>query len=327
MSLEEWLRPIVGLDDAFGLRAKQLRMLQSRLLALFNEANYEEVIPPIVERPQSLAVGAGRFLADQTVVFNDPAGAGQLAIRSDMTPQIARIAATRMRDRDVVRVCYSGPVMLARPESRSGSRQQWQTGIELIGIPGVEADIEVVHLAARALACAGFASPVLRIGHVGLIRALIEDSRMDLDQCVALLARRSPEDMLQAAHEAGLDERRVETLLTMVTGGADRTWLAKAVDFGEAFQTAAEELIGLADAVERRLAGEIAVQLDAGLTPRFLYHSGAVFAAYAANAPQALLYGGRYDAMMAAHGRDAPATGFSADLWSWLDACAAVCEG
>jgi len=35
--------------------------------------------------------------------------------------------------------------------------------------------------------------------------------------------------------------------------------------------------------------------------------------------PYALLHGGRYDAMMAAHGRDMPATGFSFDLWAWLD--------
>jgi len=84
-------KPIIGLDDAFGSRAKALRSMQGKILSLFEDAGYEEVIPPMLERPDALKSGAGRFLADQTVVFSDPAGAVTLAIRSDMTPRISSI--------------------------------------------------------------------------------------------------------------------------------------------------------------------------------------------------------------------------------------------
>ncbi|EAU56156.1 ATP phosphoribosyltransferase regulatory subunit [Mariprofundus ferrooxydans] len=314
-------RPIIGLDDAFGARARELRELQRRLLDLFAEADYEEVIPPIVERPDALKSGAGRFLADQTVVFTDPAGAGLLALRSDMTPQIARIAATRLLSEKVLKLSYSGTIMMARPELRGGSRQQWQTGIECLGIAGAHGDAEVMHLAARSMLAAGFTNPVLQVGHIGLLKALVAGSSMPLDKWTALVNRRSPDDLKHAMREETLSEPVRKALLELTGGMADRNWIeANRQAFGADFERAADELLVLVAEVGERMEGDVHVYADAGVMPRFLYHSGILFAGYAEGVAHALLHGGRYDAMMAAHGRDMPATGFSCDLWAWLDA-------
>lgn len=315
------LKPVIGLSDAFGARARELRRLQSRLLDSWSEAGYEEVIPPFVERPETLSAGAGRFLTDQTLIFSDPADAGLLAIRPDITPQVARIAATRMQDRDTLKLCYSGSVMTARPDSRTGSRQQWQTGVECLGVPGEEGDVEVMHLAALSMHAAGFDSPVLQVGHMGLIRAIIADSSTPIEVWSELLARRSPEDMRHHLASETIGDAHKEALVAMVSGMADRNWLlANKASLGSRFEKAADELMHLVDSVKTRLSGEVEVNIDAAVMPRFLYHSGIVFSGFAAGAAHELLNGGRYDAMMALHGRDMPATGFSFDLWSWLDA-------
>jgi len=315
------LRPVIGLEDVFGERARRFREMQTRLLEMYHKAGFEEVIPPLLERPESLNTGAGRFLNDQTVVFNDTADAGLLAIRPDITPQIARIVATRMQHEAILKLCYSGPVLLARPDLRSGSRQQWQTGVELMGVAGCEADIEVMHLAAMSLHTAGFHDPVLQVGHFGLLRALVAGSRAPVDVWAEILLRRAPDDMRQQLVTEFLSGPCAEALLDMAAGRADRAWLEKTVNtLNDAFSRAAGELIQLVDAVTARLGKEVRVQLDAAVMPRFLYHNGLVFAGFASGAAQALLYGGRYDEMMKQHGRDMPATGFSCDLWSWLDA-------
>lgn len=315
------LKPVIGLEDAFGSRARQLRLLQGKLFDIYAQAGYEEVIPPLVERPETLSSGAGRFLLDQTLIFSDPADAGLLAIRPDMTPQVARIAATRLQDRSELRLCYSGPVMLARPDLRTGSRQQWQTGVECLGLAGEDGDVEVMHLAALSMHAAGFDKPVLQVGHMGLIRALVADSSIRLEAWCELLSRRSPEDLSQCLLTEAVSEQCKEALMTMVSGRADRMWLeSKRSKLGEPFDRAATELLHLVYTVSTRLSGEVDVSVDAAVMPRFLYHSGMVFSGFAAGAAQALLHGGRYDAMMALHGRDMPATGFSFDLWSWLDA-------
>ena len=315
------LKPVVGLEDAFGARARRLRRLQGKLFDIYDNAGFEEVIPPLVERPETLSVGSGRFLSDQTLVFSDPADAGLLAIRPDMTPQVARIAATRLQDRAELKLCYSGPVMLARPDVRTGSRQQWQTGVECLGLAGEEGDVEVMHLAALSMHAAGFDEPVLQVGHMGLLRALVADSSMSLEEWCELLSRRSPEDLSQRMQSEKLSDACKEALMSMVSGRADRAWLeSKRGELGDAFDAAAAELLHLVDTVATRLSGEVEVSIDAAVMPRFLYHSGMVFSGFAAGASQALLHGGRYDAMMALHGRDMPATGFSFDLWSWLNA-------
>ncbi|MDX8391691.1 MAG: ATP phosphoribosyltransferase regulatory subunit [Mariprofundaceae bacterium] len=312
-------RPIVGLDDAFGIRAGALRVLQNKLLAVFDAAGFDEVIPPVLERPETLKSGAGRFLADQTLVFSDPADAGLLAVRPDMTPQIARIAATRLLEHDILRLCYSGTVILARPESRRGSRQQWQTGVECLGVPGVDGDAEVIRLAAQCMQAALFDAPVLQVGHIGLLKSLVGESPIALERWTEMLARRSPDDMAMLADDGNLVGVCREALMAMASGKADAAWLKERIgNINTAFDAAANDLQAVVKQLENELNG-VSLQVDAAVMPRFLYHSGVVFSAFAAGVPYALLHGGRYDEMMAAHGRDMPATGFSFDLWAWLD--------
>jgi len=312
-------RPLIGLEDAFGVRAASLRHLQSKLLKLFAEAGFSEVIPPLLERPEILKTGAGKFLADQTMTFSDPADAGLLAVRPDITPQIARIAATRLLSSDELRLCYSGSVILGRPEMRHGSRQQWQTGVECMGVPGPAGDIEVIRLAAQSLQAAGFKSPVLQLGHIGLLKSLVGDSHVPLERWTERLARRSPDDMAALVEQGELSDGCGDALFAMASGKADAAWMQRRIGhINEDFDAAAQELSHLLAQLQGELNG-VALRLDAAVMPRFLYHSGAVFAGFAEDVPYALLYGGRYDAMMAAHGRDMPATGFSLDLWAWLD--------
>ncbi len=313
------LKPILGLEDAFGERAKDLRTLQFSLFEIYNQAGFSEVIPPLVERPQSLASGAGKFLADQTVVFSDPADAGQLAIRPDITPQVARIAATRMQSSDILKLYYSGPVMLARPDVRSGSRQQWQTGVECLGVAGIEGDVEIIHLAALSMAKAGFKKPVLQIGHMGLIYALTSQSSTDLETWVQLISRYSPEDLAAHSETETLPEAVKSALIDLATGIADEAWLLeKKGEINTAFDKAADDLLNLVHTVKSTLVDEVDIVIDAAVTPRFLYHSGMVFTGFSSSSSRALLHGGRYDEMMKSHGRDMPATGFSFDLWQWI---------
>jgi ATP phosphoribosyltransferase regulatory subunit len=65
-----------------------------------------------------------------------------------MTPQIARIAATRLADRPLpMRLCYEGTVLRRRQERARKHRQIPQAGVELLGVAGPEGDLELLNLA------------------------------------------------------------------------------------------------------------------------------------------------------------------------------------
>jgi len=311
--------PVLGLNDIFGQQSRDLRLLQGRLLDLFADHGCEEVIPPLLERPDVLLAGAGRFLMDNTLVFSDPADYGQLAVRSDITPQIARIAATRLQSESKLRLCYSGPVVQARPDVIDGSRQQWQTGVEYLGDASAACDLNVIHLAALAMLNAGFAAPTIQIGHVGIIRALCAESSLPLADWVELLQRRSPEDVIHHLANDQLSDAVAQALIDLASMQADSVWLSKHCnDFGDEFALAAQALLDIEREAILLLEDNIHMVIDAALMPHFLYHTGLIFSGYSPQAPTAVLRGGRYDTMMAAHGRAMPAIGFSFDLTRWL---------
>jgi ATP phosphoribosyltransferase regulatory subunit len=69
---------------------------------------------------------------------------------------------------------------------------------------------------------------------------------------------------------------------------------------------------------------EVRVHFDLAELRGYHYHSGVMFAAYAAGQGQALAKGGRYDNIGAVFGRSRPATGFSTDLKLLVGSAAAT---
>ena len=319
-----WHAPVPGVSDIFGSEARTLRRLQGDVLSLFAAHGYDEVIPPLLERPDVLLTGAGRFLMNNTLVFNDPEARGQLAVRSDMTPQIARIAATRLQREAQLKLCYSGPVVQARGDHFDGRRQQWQTGVECLGDRSERCDLDVLHLAALSMLAAGFADPVLQIGHVGIVQALCAGSQHGFADWVEVLQRRSADDVQLLLADDQLDKKRAQALLDIAGMQADQAWLQQHADaFGPDFAAAAKHLLQLAETAGELLGEDVTILVDAALMPHFLYHSGLMFRGYAPHTHSAVLCGGRYDEMMAAHGRAMPAIGFSFDLQRWVQHVAA----
>lgn len=311
--------PVLGLNDIFGTQARDLRALQRRILDVFASHDFEEVIPPLLERPEVLLAGAGRFLMNNTLVFSDPAADGQLAVRSDITPQIARIAASRLQNEAHLRLCYSGPVVQARPDALDSRRQQWQTGIEHLGDASLACDLGVIHLAGVTMLAGGFSRPTIQIGHVGIVRALCAGSAASLADWVELLGRRSPDDVLHQLANDQLSEAAGQALVDLASMQADSGWLKQQQhQFGIEFANAATALLHIETETAVLLNDDVSIIIDAALMPHFLYHTGLIFSGYTPQAPCAVLRGGRYDTMMAAHGRPMPAIGFSFDLARWL---------
>lgn len=140
-----------------------------RLMAAFAAQGYVRVKPPLLEFEDALLSGSGAAMARHSFRLMDPVSQRMLALRPDMTLQVARIAAVRLRGEPrPLRLCYAGQVVRVVGDALRPARQFGQIGCELIGASSVDADAEAALLAASALLdigthglCVDVSSPTL----------------------------------------------------------------------------------------------------------------------------------------------------------------------
>ena len=300
-----------GTRDVLPDEMRELRAIEGRLRATFADAGYGEVWTPTVEYERVLAAAGGGGAAAFRM-FDEH---GQvLALRSDMTVPIARVAATRLAGGDgPLRLFYSAHAYRAAGHGSGQQREFLQTGIELIGVPGIAGEAEIVALAADALAAAGLVRHRVGLGDGGLYRDLLaalevpDERRSELLDC---LARRDMVALELRVDALGLaaDARDLLVELPQRRGGPE------VLDRGAG--PAGDVLDRLRDLyaeLERRGVAERTI-LDLGLVRDLGYYTGAIFELYDPAVGFALGGGGRYDDLIGRFGAARPACGIALDV-------------
>ena len=268
---------------------------------------------------------AGGRLPGSPFRFFDARG-DLLAMRPDVTLQVARMCATRLADVEgPLRFRYTQRVFReAETEMQATAREHTQIGIECIGVAGTQADAEVVSLLAQALEAAGVRSFSLAIATVGVLRAL-------LDRSGAQPAWRA--QVLEAYHASNFVELDRLTDAAFLAASPDAAGVAPA--YAQAVRALAR-IRGGREAIDqvRALVAPLGCEdglddfactydalAEAGLAERILvdfsvmssfdYYTGIVFEAYAPQVGTPLGSGGRYDNMIGAYGTPRPAAGFA----------------
>lgn len=315
------IRLPTGVRDFLPRAAARRRAIAERLLEQFERHGYQRIITPMFEHADVLERGLGEGARAAAIRFVEPHTGDIVALRPDITPQIARIAATRLHDVDgPIRLCYEGAVtrMAAGPR---GQREILQAGVELIDAGSPEGDAEAIAVAAAALATTGIDHVRLDVGHVALARHGLEaiDDPEQRAEVRALLALKDRAGVAAAVGRGSVSpavRSLVEALPTLygnpasVLGAARKLRMPARV--GEALDVLEDVLARTRDVLERELHAHITI--DLGEVRGFEYYTGIRFAGYARGAGDAVLRGGRYDELVGRYGRAARATGFAVDV-------------
>ena len=141
-----------GLADNLPAQSALLTRAMHDALQAMDAHGYDRVSPPLIEFEKSLGARMDGLQTRAMFRFVDPASLRTLALRSDITPQIGRIAATAMADEPrPLRLCYAGEVARIAADQLDPVRQRLQIGAELIGADSVNAATEVLLTAIEAL--------------------------------------------------------------------------------------------------------------------------------------------------------------------------------
>ncbi|MBE7563058.1 ATP phosphoribosyltransferase regulatory subunit [Acidithiobacillus sp. HP-6] len=313
-----WLLPS-GFEDVLPARTDALEHCRRSLLDRYALWGYRQVTPPLVEHLESLLTGSGADLDLQTWKLLDQDSGRLVGLRSDMTPQMARIDAQTSASGEIRRLAYAGTVLRARPDLLGGSRAPFQVGAELFGVAGPEGDLEVLSLMVESLRHCQVPNLLLDIGHVSIPRALADAAglattqRNDLLRHVERKAWPDVRHWLQI-HGAGQSLCADFDALARLQGDHDVLSRARQqLGHHPAICKALDDLHFVWEALHLRYP-DLDIQCDLSEIRGHLYHTGLLFSLFGPQRGEALARGGRYDDIGAAFGRRRPATGFSLDL-------------
>lgn len=322
-----------GFRDVLSDEAERRERIVSDVQGRFAARGYAPIETPTLEAMDVMRAG-GR-LPGSPFKFFDSQG-DLLAMRPDVTIQVARMVATRLANQPgPFRFRYQQRVFReAEAELQATARELTQMGIECIGESGPEADAEVVGLLAEALVLAGVRDCTMALATVGVLRALLEASGapewwksqvldayhasnfVELDRLTDLSSLVSADDRTRS-----MERETVRSLVPPVFAAAVRA--LPRIRGGRGAIEQVRELVaplGCEDGLDdfartydllMEADIDVHVLVDFSVMSSFDYYTGIVFEAYAPGVGAPLGSGGRYDNMIGVYGQDRPAAGFA----------------
>lgn len=291
-----------GLEDRLPAAAAAAARVTRAVIDVLDGHGYDRVQPPTIEFEKSMASRMAGVQPRRMFRFVDPASLRTLALRSDITVQVGRIAATALAERArPLRLCYAGQVVTIKGDGLDPTRERLQLGAELIGSDSVAAAGEIVAAAIEALSAAGATGLSVDFTLPDLVDTLAASALpLDADRIEAV--RRE----LDAKDAGGLVEAGGEAYLPLLTAiGPFDVAIERlaAIDAGGALSGR----IAALREVAARVAGKARLTLDPSERHGFEYQSWFGFTIYADGLSGALGRGGSYRIL----GLDEPAIGFS----------------
>ncbi len=299
--------------------AARKRWVEERLLGVFTAWGYREIVAPSFEYFDVLSLGTDAELQEKMYKLVDRETGRLLALRADVTPQIARIVATRLRDEPrPIRLAYLTNVFRYDEPQVGRYREFYQAGVELVGLEKPEADAEMIAMTVEGLRALGLERFQLDVGHAEFLRGLLDEIKGDrarARELQAALSRKDASALARLVGELAPAAHVGEALLALpaLVGRDDALARAGRLVRNARSERALENLsevyrlvriYGLADSVI----------LDLGEVRGFDYYSGVHFEAYVTGLGASIAGGGRYDQMLGRFGYECPATGFAFDV-------------
>jgi histidyl-tRNA synthetase len=305
------LQPVRGTHDLLPDDARRHRHVEQVALEVAARYGFGEIITPVFEFTEVFSRTLGEtsdVVSKEMYSFTDRGGES-LTLRPEGTAGVARALISAGLSQSLPqKFFYRGPMFRYERPQKGRQRQFHQIGVELLGVAGPQADIEVIALGAHILEALGLSGDIrIEINSLG-----------DADSRAAY--RRALVDYL-SGHVAGLsaDSRlRLQRNPLRVLDSkdeSDRAIVAGAPLLTDHLTAAARAFF---DEVHEGLA---ALDITVAINPRlvrgldYYAHTAFEFITTALGAQGTVMAGGRYDGLIAQMGGPAtPGVGWAAGI-------------
>lgn len=241
-----------------------------------------------------------------------------LMLRSDITLFLAKQMGLLLTEEDLPARVWYADTILRHQDSEDISRNEFfQTGVELIGKRGMDADLEVLLLLDRVLSALKVPEAAVHVGSRGLwnsvCREIPEEERNGLVEAVRFRDLETLHRGLTSRNMAAVKADLVTELFGFIGTSKDFTGLLEGSDLELLSREESRELRYLSDLFNELIghAETDRFRIDLSEIGSQPYHTGIVFQGYTPNIDSSFVTGGRYDNLLGFFGFDAPSVGFS----------------
>lgn len=315
-----------GVRDIYNGECAAKLSLQTKILEVIRSYGYRDIETPTFEYLDIFGSEVGTSPSKDLYKFFDREG-NTLVLRPDITPSIARVAATYFsKEEKPIRFCYQGNTFSNNSSYQGRLRETTQIGAELIGDNSAEADAEMIVMVVESLLKAGLSEFQVSIGQAEFFRGVLEDAGMTDEQeqqLRKLILNKNTFGTAEYLSELNIAEDLKHLLAGLPQLFGSVEILDKAASMTENVRalSAIERMRNVYELI-RVYGFEKYVSFDLGMIHGYSYYTGIIFQAYTFGTGDAIVKGGRYDTLLKHFGKEAPSVGFVVEANNLLNAMA-----
>ena len=306
-----------GMRDLLPDDAEMLNFVMSKARETASLYGYREVITPLIEPYELLSAKSGEEIRARMFTFKD-LGGRTVALRPEFTSSLARLVTTALKNEPrPLRTLSVGSVYRYDEPQRGRYREFYQSDFEIIGTSNPEADAEIILLTDSLMKAVGLRDYAFKLGHVGVIRGILNEEEVDEKTQNAILQRMDKKEF-DEAFKLVKSEECLSTLRGSLDLKSDNVFetVERIRSHVEGYCKAAASAEELKSILRLVTEGGCPIQAVEPAFARGLeYYTGMIFEVYIPELDIALGGGGRYDKLIEAFGGEpTPATGVAHGL-------------
>lgn len=256
---------------------------------------------PVLEATELYTRKSGEEITGQLFNFEDK-GDRPVALRPELTPTLARMAAARQRDyKKPLRWFSIGPFFRYEKPQKGRGREFYQFNADILGETSANADAELIALSIDLMLSLGFTRDdfVIRLSDRGVWEEFVARESIDPEKAQDFLAII---DKWEREHS--------DAIAVKLEGFGTTVEAIQA--FMDSPHEASGNIVAIRENLEARGLADY-VEVDLSVVRGLAYYTGAVFEVFdSAKSMRAVAGGGRYDSLLQLIGGvDMPAAGFA----------------
>lgn len=312
-----------GTRDFLFEEMKQRKQVENILKNVFENYAYQEIKTPLFEELSLFTKKSGEQIVEQLYNFKDKSKR-ELTLRPEITAPVARLYMNNLqKSAKPIKMYYYGSCFRYERPQKGRYRQFWQFGCELIGGKTPESDAEVIAMAADSLNKLNLIGYEIHIGHLGIVRGLLQEANIDKDkqeQIMILIDKAELENLKEYLKENNIDEQISKILLIIIElkGGTEiLDEVAKEIQDKPVVLEALNEfkllIKTLNDFGINKFKKNSEFVINLGIARGLDYYTGMVFEIYVPNlgAQKQICGGGTYNLIENFGGEHIESTGFA----------------